>query len=193
VGALRTRRDAALLPAAGDRLVPQPREDAGEDLVRLGPGDEDPAVDHEGRDAADPEPESARGRGTHLIAPARLGDRRRRLPPVEPDGLGCIEQHPLLEQVPALGPVVAEEAVVQGLGSPLCPGVGGQRERARRVRDARGQVRPGQPGLRDQVPDRVLELLAVAALELLTRDSLRRVLGVEVEGPDLYLGAVPAL
>ena len=173
--------------------MPQPLEDAGEDLVRLGPGDEEPAVDHEGRDAADPEPEGARGRGAHLIAPARLRERGRRLLPVEPDGLGCIEQHPLLEQIPALGPVVAEQAVVQGLGPPVRPGVGGQRQRARRVRDARGQIGLREPGLRDQVPDRVLELLAVAALELLARDSLRRVLGVEVEGPDLDLGAVPAL
>jgi hypothetical protein len=37
-----------------------------------------------------------------------------------------------------------------------------------------------------------VELIAVAALELLARDPLRRVLGVQVERLDLDLGAVPA-
>ena len=78
-------------------------------------------------------------------------------------------------------------------GAPLLTRVLAQHERAARVRDPLDRLGVREPCRVEQREQALMEPRAVAPLEFLARDALRRVLGMEVERQPLDLSAEPAL
>ena len=114
------------------------------------------------------------------------------LGPVQP---GLDRERPQLVRVadvPSLGPVGVHEPVVHGGVQAALPCELRDAEGPHRVRHDLGRRVVVEPFLGEPVLQPVVERGAVARVQLLARDPLRRVLRVEVEGEPGDLGAEPA-
>jgi hypothetical protein len=94
--------------------------------------------------------------------------------------------------VHALGPVGVHQPVVHAVVQAPVARQLGQPQRGSRVRHDLGRRRVHEADRGKHLADPVVKRLAVPGVQLLARNPLRRVLGMEVERKPRDLGAVPA-
>ena len=112
---------------------------------------------------------------------------------VETCGRRLLHEHPFVADVTAARPVGVEEPLVDRVEDVPLAGQLGEHQRTPRIRHLFEALGVRQSRLREHRIAPVGEPAAIAALELGARDSLGRVLRVQVEGSPLDPRAEPAL
>jgi hypothetical protein len=160
--------------------------------VRLGAEEEQAAAENERRYGVDSVPLcSLRGSIDALCVPP-IAESGLGFGPVEAGFCDQIEQNPLVADIDALRPVCAHEPLVHLRMQPLVARQLSHLERFARVRDdVRRSV--DEPGCFDRRLRAVVKVRAIALYEASTRDALRRVFRMQIEGKPLDLSAEPAL
>jgi hypothetical protein len=162
-----------------------------EGLVRLGPEHDQAAVEEEGRDRVDSN-RLRLGRRSCDDIPVQVGGDRS-LCVLEPKLCRQRAEDLGVADVLALFPVGLHEPVVRRGVLVLRPCQLGQAESRARVRHHLGRWVVEELLPLERRFEALVEALAVAPVELSSRDALGRVLGVEIEGQPVDMGAEPAL
>ncbi len=162
-----------------------------EDRVRLRSEHDQAAIEEEGRDGVDPDCVRIGGRPRNVIAVQIACDRRLRA--LEPELCRKRPKDLGVANVLAVFPVGLHEPLVRRgvLGLRSCQL--GHAERCPRIRHHVGRRVVAESLPLERRLEALVEAIAVAAVELSPRNALRWVLGVEIEGEPLDLGAEPTL